>query len=553
MSPLRTPLKFPLLLFLITALLGVWASYNQTLSWDKFALIGASLVLYFVFANLPFGGVLEILVWLLLLGSAGSALLFATQHDFGADQSKFQFVTVLGKLLNQRIPQLQVHTPQANIEAGPLEIALPVSLALAWHKLRERARLLFALAMGLAVVIAFGLLMTSSRGAWLALAVVAVCCLLLSLAHRIFAHYHFSSRHIAPLAVIAALVAILLGLHWGGALIDAVGVISVGDHSVSRLEVYGQAAHLVKDYVYTGSGLGVFPMVFSTYVLMIDVPFLTHSHDLFLQIWIEQGILGLAAIVWLFLAFYYWVWRRRDQLNWLAIGSLAATTVMLLHGFFDVLLYSSRFLPLMFVPLALAVAAMRPRKGKRTHAFGFEDKLVVVCGVVVLASLLAIFAFAHDRIVAAWYENLGSVEQTKIELSRYHFMDSLVEYVRRDADLSPAEEYFSAALALDPGNVSANQRLASISLARGDNVPALNYAQAAEERDPQNTITRELLGEAYLGVGQIDEAYSYWSGISDGAARLERLSRVRYLRDGDNQRAAWATALASRIQARSSQ
>jgi predicted Zn-dependent protease len=197
--------------------------------------------------------------------------------------------------------------------------------------------------------------------------------------------------------------------------------------------------------------------------------------------------------------------------------------------------------------MALTVASLR--RSKSTSPLFVLPNLRIAAAVAGLAviALAIIFIFVREPLTAELKANLGSVEETRAELPRYHFSDALVEFVRRDADLSKAESYFQQALGVDPENVTANQRLAQIALARNKYDDALRHLLAAQARDPENDITQELLAEAYLGAGKMDESFIYWSHISDAAARLRRLARVRFERNGDTARAKLALALADRI------
>lgn len=551
---LRTPLKLPLALFLASAVIGLWASYDQVASQEKLILIILAVLVFGILANLR-GMMRTATVWGGLTLAATFSIYFVSQHDFAGDPAKLQVITSFGELVNEISPQFGFHVPQPNIAAGALEMALPFGVALGWQRLKDRKWIELIAAFLLSAAIGLGLIMTSSRGAWLTLVLVSSGFILFLLARKNLILFHLSNRLLVPLLLDFALVGFLILLRFwdSGRLLEYVGAISTGSSSISRLEVYRSSLHLIQDYTFTGSGLGVFPMVFSTYALMIDVPYLTHSHDMFLQVWIEQGLLGIVAFLWLTLAFYFWVWRRRDQMNWIAVAGLFSMTALLIHGFVDVLFYSSRFLPLMFLPMGLAVAGLRPRKGLPLRYTVTEYKVGIAVGTVALLALVIVAIATRDQIASIWYSNLGSVEQTRVELARYHFSDSLVEYVRHDADLSEPVNLFMRALLHDPENVTANQRLASIALARQDYASALSLGLAAEERDSQNSITRELLGEAYLSTGQSQEAFTYWSSFGDAPSRLERLAFVRFRRLGDKQREGWANALAVRIRSTANQ
>ena len=358
--------------------------------------------------------------------------------------------------------------------------------------------------------------MTSSRGAWLALGIVGAAAVLLVIVRDAL------RRYMLPLALIGVLAAFIVVVQMGDALAPALdnllGAVPVGNTAGSRFTVFRQAGNLVQDYYFTGGGLGVFPMVFSTYALLIDVPFLTHAHNLFLEIWIEQGLLGFVAFAWLIVEFYLWCQRiatntcpggrcQGKRMNWLMLGGIAATTVMLLHGFVDVGLYSSRALPLMFVPMGVALASQqltvnseqagRIQKSAIGNPAGAlrSRQSKTVSAVILLGALILPNALSWNALAGLWYANLGSVAQTRVELGQYRWPQRLVENVRREGGMSEVEEYFRQALAFDAGNVTANQRLGTMALARGEHDAALNCLQAAYRRDPSNPVTERLLSK----------------------------------------------------------
>ena len=166
----------------------------------------------------------------------------------------------------------------------------------------------FTVAAAICVQIYLNLGMTSSRGVWLPLAVVGVRAVAIALGGRLIAHWRIAQRVRIPIGLCAAFIGLIGLFRFGDPnwLTDWLGVIPVGQSAVSRLEVYGQAWGLIRDYVFTGAGSGVFPMVVSSYALLMNVPILTHAHNLILEIWIEEGILVVIAFLWLVVAFYVW-------------------------------------------------------------------------------------------------------------------------------------------------------------------------------------------------------------------------------------------------------
>ena len=517
----RTPLDLPLVLFVVSALIGVWASYDPATSWSKFALIVAVVAIYYGISWMRAAPrLLETCVWFFLIGSAALAVYFVTQNDYASQSGKFDLITAIGAAITRVAPQLPFHRSHPNVVAGALEIALPINLGLLWAEGRkqkaEGSRQSFAallVSLFTCLLITFGLLMTSSRGAWLALGIVGAVGVLLVVAQDAL------RRYALPLALIVGLATFIAIARFSDAWMPAfdtlLGAIPAGNSVVSRAELFRQAWGLIQDYYFTGSGLGVFPMILSTYALLIDVPFLTHAHNLFLEIWIEQGLLGLVVFGWLIVAFYLWCLRiaTNKRMNWLMLGGIAATTVMLLHGFVDVGLYSSRALPLMFVPMGIAVASgqstvdIRQTAGDSGQAtVGRRQGSRLVVGIILLTAGCILLAGFWNSLAALWYANLGSVAQTRAELVGFPSPDWKAGAVRRNGDLSQAQAYFQRALAFEPGNLTANQRLGAIASVRGEYDAARQFFARVYTRDPLNAATWRLEANLDAALGLNAEA-----------------------------------------------
>lgn len=534
----RTPLDWPLLLFVVSALIGVWAAYDQPVAWVKFLHILGGVALYYLLASrggVPWFATATVLA--LSLFAAALALAFVTQFDYAAQPGKFAFVTRLGMLIAGLSPQLGLALPHQNIVAGTLALIAPLSVAAALGATQRALRLVCALC---AACLLLGVVMTTSRGAWLALAGVTVTAGAAAwLGRRTPERWHGRLALGAIVALAAAALAILLLAP--DLLLRALGSIPGAGQALGRAELYRQAWDLIGDAIFSGSGLGMFGMVYATYARLDWVHFLAHAHNVFLEVWIEQGVLGFAALLWLVIAFYAAAWRWRKRLGWLGWGCVAATTVMLAHGVVDNPLYSFRVLPLLFVPLGLIMPANGAQAGER-RGFGKPGVWLAAIGIAVVLAVAG-----RNQLAALWHANLGSVAQAKVELRDYSFPERLVDYVRRDGDLSAAEREFQQALTSDPANRTARQRLALIALGRSEHEQALAYIEPAYARDGSNRVTRQLLCEAYLGLGRLDEAYQACAGVPEAARRLQGVANVRYDPIKDTQRAAWARELAQRL------
>jgi predicted Zn-dependent protease len=158
--------------------------------------------------------------------------------------------------------------------------------------------------------------------------------------------------------------------------------------------------------------------------------------------------------------------------------------------------------------------------------------MAAVAGLV----LLGIF---WRPIGAAFYANWGAVRQTRTELGYYNAKGFAgLDKIRREADLSSAEQLFSRALTLDPGQVTARTRLTEIALSRGQYDQALVHIQAAWDAGHRDRVTRLLLGDALVAAGKVEQAVDVVRGLEWAERRLDGLAWDRYWLGEDYARAA---------------
>ncbi len=205
---------------------------------------------------------------------------------------------------------------------------------------RWRGRqILAALAVGALLVFALGF--TFSRGAWIGM---LVACIALSLRYR-------WGRAAAVLCAVIAIGAIA----WKGP--SVVRALQTGHANTAerRLYVWKSAARLIRDHPILGVGPDNFIHYYAPgndkflkgcslglgYMdqAAADEPCLSHPHNEFLDFWLSTGIAGLAAFLWLLIAF----WRSalaelsgaEGHARILLLGAMGAMIASLIHGFVD--------------------------------------------------------------------------------------------------------------------------------------------------------------------------------------------------------------------------
>ena len=181
---------------------------------------------------------------------------------------------------------------------------------------------------GLAVV-ALALVTSFSIGAWLgsgagALAVLAA----------------LGRRRLAARLAIAA--AIVLLLTFGLAALHRLPERLDPTHatSVFRVELWLSSLAMLRDHPILGIGLDNFVYLYQQVYLRpggAAEPNLSHPHDWILNVWLDLGLLGLVAVLWLLVRFarHALARMRESEGRWLAAGALGCMADTLVHGLID--------------------------------------------------------------------------------------------------------------------------------------------------------------------------------------------------------------------------
>jgi putative inorganic carbon (HCO3(-)) transporter len=510
-------------MLMLGALVGIWSAYDPALSWPMLLTLLGSVNLFFAIVNSA------VSPWQvssgLVIAASLLALYFVGQYGYFDYQDEAGRLARLGQMTGSWMPNLAFFTPQPNAAAGFLEGAWLLSLVLAWRA-RGGRRLAWGLA---AVVIAYGLFISGSRGSWVGLAVAILVGALLLVPNR-------TLRLVGGgLGMGGGLLAIYLAVRLPSDRQASV-INSALNTIVGRLVLYRNSLHLLGDYPFTGIGPGdTFAMVYSRYQLLIQVPFLTYAHNLFLSVGLGYGLLGLMALAWLLIGFYRFVVRVEgsglsERSLPLFRAAWLGATVTFVHGLIDSPQFSdSRWtMPMLFALLGLVVAVGRPvlmRVGKRVTAGESEGRRQGwrwIVGATLSSALLVAAAIFWRPLGGAWYANLGAVYQTRSELSPG------LDEAAREAGMVRAVAYFERALSLSLSQPVANRRLGMMALNQRDFDAAVAYLERAYPQEPRNQATLKLLGYAYLWRGQLDRAEGLLRQLDGQSELVEELGNWRW-------------------------
>ncbi len=526
----RLPLVFHagVLLIIASAALGASISYDPQQAHVKFwVLVGAAL-LYFAIAGQPES---NLSAPILVMGFWMSALIvyFALNNSFAAQPSGFGFIDRIGRVWMQVRPWPAGWQIPNDAVGGAIAILLPVLVAATWHWRRDRA--LRPVFVGLLVMAAFGTAITGSHAAWLAMVVGAVV-----LGLGIGLRYVLPERpEILPfvklgvsIAAMVALAATVLVILKPGPVLLLLARVPGWGSTLERLGLFQSAAYLPGDFLFTGGGLASFPGLYSWYILGTHNFFLGYAHNLFLDLWIEQGLIGVAIVV-LLLAGAIWVVlsallrtdRQRD-LDLLRIGLLTSLVVMVFHGLIEDALYGLRGMPLFLALIGYAIAirmagearAVQPNPAVRPER---SNRLGRKAGIPALVICLVVLIVFRRPVQAEWYANLGSIAMARVDLAG--FPDP--------GRPAPAPKAYTSARALllralqyDPSNRAANYRLGLMAYEQQDYAQAIPYLEKAYRDEPGDHGVEKFLGYSYAWTGQVDRAATLLSGISEARKEL---------------------------------
>jgi hypothetical protein len=508
----RTALDLLVLTFLVTGWVGYWAAYDPEAAWTKVWLICFAVLLYYALAGQPTEN-LELVCILFSCIGLGVSIYFFLAHDFVAQPRKVEIVNEIGRWIMAIRPQFGWTAIHPNYVAGIAAITTPFALYPLIRPTKNGKgisiflHIFMILGLGTALLAIF---MATSRGVLMAIASACGVWILWQIIDHI--HMSHSLRHkvIFPALVLFYLCAVVVFLYMGPA---NVGYASTGySYSTgSRAELFVRSLSLVFDFPFTGGGLAAFPGLHSHYTLGIPFFNVINSHNLFLDVALEQGLLGGLAFLVIFLMSIWWMASEIAKTNlpasrgygWLLFLMLVIAFV---HGMVDDYLYngSGTLLALTLVGFSSALQSEQTRTALPKNYRLF---------LLIVPALITFFMINPNRFRAAWIANRGAVQMSQVELKDFPTGQwATSEIVPR---LEMADTTLHSALQYDPRNQTANYRLGLISMLRQDFKTAAANLETAYQEAPNHRGIIKNLGYCYVWLGDMDKAQTLLDRIPE--------------------------------------
>ena len=242
----------------------------------------------------------------------------------------------------------------ANVYGTYLLLAIPVTAACIFYCKKIIMKLC---AVGITGILLFNLLATYSRGCYVALAIGVVVFVLIIHKQLI-------------VILVPALLGVLLVLP-ASVVNRLFSILNFEDTStIFRLNIWRGSLRMLGDFWPIGVGQGeyAFNRVYTYYSL--GAIFTPHSHNLFIQIFIETGIVGILLFIGILACFFRtqvnFLKRTQDfRLKVFSSALISAVVAFLVQGIFDYNFYNYRVMLTFYVFLGIGIAFTQVAAPKR--------------------------------------------------------------------------------------------------------------------------------------------------------------------------------------------
>jgi O-antigen ligase/Tfp pilus assembly protein PilF len=463
---------------------------------------------------------LAVLVSALLAGLAGAVSLFAG-HRAAADAAAMVARRAQGTFRNPD------HFADYLVLAFPIAVVGVLSpRSLMGRRWAESFAVFSAMA---AVVCIVGVMISLSRGAWLAGLVGSAALVFASLRREKPGAPDEGQGVMVRRAAIAGCLLFLLALIVAGAPAGKIGerLSETANHDESvldRISVWRDSIGIVRDFPLLGVGLGGWPEIFSRYDSEPWDPiyFWRETHNDYLQLLEEAGIIGFLLAGWILLSQARALRRARAVVPArrlpLVAAAIAAAASFATHELldFNFQVPANALLLVVILGLAHRQAAESGVQWWQGAPVGSQRvwRAAGAAGLIAVAIILIWFASRHDALVYPY--NLDAVDDAAESMRPAQAAARFAAMVREYPAHAAAHRWLARSLLdekqpdaagrelriavwLDPADPEAHDELAEVLFQQGDRAGSLAQVTQSVARSPHPS-THAYLSEAALGT-----------------------------------------------------
>jgi hypothetical protein len=402
--------------------------------------------------------------------------------------------------------------------AAFLGMSIPLSAALILVR-KDWVRYLFGLALGLQI---FVLYLTKSFSGWLSLILACgfFAFIYLGYIKRVRTRYLIAS--FGGLVLVLALIFAGLSLTRPD---NPFAASIVNNPMVLRVLNWGTTIEMIRNNPWIGKGLQTFGFIYPSYQ-MSGVNIVHHSHNTYLQLGVEMGIIGTVVFLWFVC---WWFWRtmrifketKDEKIRVLVSSLMIAGMAFFIHNAFDFEFYLPSVTLAGFAVLALAVGALKKDmvysialKKSRRSLFTATGFIVVIAASLLLLvpfygqmhfqkarSLLELETYFAEEAAA----DLKKAVRLDFRNSRYHYQYGMLlvqRLSRQQEGITEVQE----AIRLSPWRHYYHFDLGMIYLISGEQEKGLEEIKMASQLFPLHEDYHQWLRAIYLQMGEQDLA-----------------------------------------------
>ena len=298
----------------------------------------------------------------------------------------------------------------------------------------------------------------------------------------------------------------------------SIAQLTKGQSIKRRIAIWKFTGLMIKDHPLLGSGLGTFKYNSLKYQAkffeqgdnraLYPYGIADKTHNEYLQLCAELGIIGLAIFIWLMITYFNYGMRylkreKNVQKQGIVIGLMGAVVAVLVDGIFGFPLHLPATIVLFWLALALTFAMTKRETGAKEINIAEKDtnkktkkekennvsrfKLLLYIGIILLTVLLSVIVARPFIAKTHWYYANKEVENKNWDEAITKYQEAL----KWDPYLGEAYNYI--------GKILKNKGIYSV---------AVDYFEKAEKYIDHPELPRDLF-IVYRTKGQLDEAATW--------------------------------------------
>jgi hypothetical protein len=511
----------PLLIFLILAIFYTFHSIDYAVSRDFLFFLISYVVIFFLIAQVVSLKEQQWIIFAVVILGILTSLYGLYQYFWGFQgllgkigETEFSYPSplrgdIIGRLEGGRVFATFLLPSHF---AAFLGISIPVSAAFILSR-KDWVRYLIGLALGLQI---FVLYLTKSFSGWLALILACGC--------FVFIYLDYMRVKLRYLVCSVGGLILVLALIFGGLSLTRADnpFASISNNPmVLRVSNWGTTLEIIRDNPWIGKGLHTFSLIYPSYQRS-GVNIIHHSHNSYLQLGVEMGIVGTIIFLWFAC---WWLWRTlcvfresQDKTSRIWTGSLmVAGIAFFTHHAFDFEFYFPSVTLAGFAVLALAVGVQKKDKvykialKKKSRRSLFTAVGFIVAIAVSLLLLIPFYGQMHfQRAKSLLKSETYFAEPAAAELkkairldpsnSQYHYQYGVLliqRLSRQQEGITEVQE----AIRLSPWRHYYHFDLGMIYLVSGEEGKGLEEIKKASQLFPLDEDYHQWLRAIYLQMG----------------------------------------------------